>query len=616
MLVLAFAFAVTASAAGDTFTKTLKKGSTGAEVTALQTLLASKGLLSVSPTGYFGNLTVAAVKAYQTSKGISAVGQVGPATRAALNAEGTTVSTGVAGCGAGAMFSSVTGQACTTTTTTGGTTATGGIKTVGVAGSLDIAKGSAVGNGTTYNDGQSGSITSFDLKAGASDEAVTAMSVDFNQRPWLYMSSLTFVNQQTGATIATVSGLSAANFTEITVGSDYRITVPVTGMVVPAGQRVTVIVNTTFGTSNRTTQMILITRADVRAVDGTGVTTTNSLVPASGSTNVGSVNYGGTSNSSLIVTLDASSPLSTIVQTSVSAVTNNVPLAVYTLKSQNINSTLQGLTVNVSTAGTSTTVDPTTVFQNIQLVAGSTVLSNGTFGTVTNGVVPVTFNNFNLNLAQDVYVPLKIVASIQKNISAVTASTSLTVNTTNIVGIDANSNSLTINSAGTVVSSAIQQLSASGATVSTASFSVSNPGSNTTGNSKVTNFSGSFTIVAGNNPLYISRTASTALTPALSNIASTSATLLNITAGNGVLSNDPTGFYQVTPGTSRIFSFNGTLQNITASSTNSVTVGISKISFTDDTNNAIKSSISTGLDALNAYFGVANSFVNLGTQSL
>jgi len=605
MLALAFALvATTASAAGDTFTKTLKKGSRGTEVSALQALLGTKGLLTVSPTGYFGDLTVAAVRAYQTSKGIAAVGQVGPATRAALNLEGATVGTLPAGCQAGWVVNPMTGASCTTTVpNNGGTTAPTGITTPGIAGSLDIARGSAVGNGTNYNDGQSGSVTSYDLKAGDSDMAVTAMSIDFNQRPWLYMSSLTLVNQQTGATIATVSGLTAANFTEITVGSDYRITVPVTGMVVKAGQRVTVIVNAKFAASNRTGVTIGLTRAEVRAVDGTGVTTTNTLNP-----DTASVVYGGVSNSALIVTLDSSSPLSKIVQTSVSAVTNDVPLAVYSLKSQNVNSTLQALTLNVSTAGGKT---PLETFQNVQLVSGSTVLSNGTWGTNAPGTV--VFNNFNLNLPQDVYVPVKVIASIQKNINAVTASTTLTVNTTNLVGLDANSNALSINSVGTAISSAIMQLSTSGATLSTASFTMAQPGSNNTGIYKTANFSGSYTLVAGNNPIYVSRTPATALTVTASNAASTTAALINITASNGILSNDPAGFYQVTPGTSRTFSFNGTLTNNTASTTNSVTAGITAVVFTDDTADADKSSITTGLDALNAYFG--SSYVNLGTQN-
>lgn len=67
------------------FTQNLSLGSTGDEVTKLQERLASLGLFSVEPTGYFGPITEAAVKKFQEQNGIEVVGIVGPKTRAALN---------------------------------------------------------------------------------------------------------------------------------------------------------------------------------------------------------------------------------------------------------------------------------------------------------------------------------------------------------------------------------------------------------------------------------------------------------------------------------------------------------------------------------------------------
>jgi peptidoglycan hydrolase-like protein with peptidoglycan-binding domain len=71
-----------AATKGYLFTKDIKAGSKGADVTALQ------NLLGISPaTGHFGALTKAAVIKYQISKGISpANGYVGAKTRASLNA--------------------------------------------------------------------------------------------------------------------------------------------------------------------------------------------------------------------------------------------------------------------------------------------------------------------------------------------------------------------------------------------------------------------------------------------------------------------------------------------------------------------------------------------------
>lgn len=69
-----------------TFTLPLSLGSRGAEVSALQHMLATIGYFSVGATGYFGPLTKQAVIRYQKASGLEPVGIVGPKTRALLNA--------------------------------------------------------------------------------------------------------------------------------------------------------------------------------------------------------------------------------------------------------------------------------------------------------------------------------------------------------------------------------------------------------------------------------------------------------------------------------------------------------------------------------------------------
>lgn len=70
-----------------TFTKRLEVGVTNSEVKELQKLLATLGYFKEDATGYFGNITKAAVTAFQKAEGIEPLGFVGPATRAALNAK-------------------------------------------------------------------------------------------------------------------------------------------------------------------------------------------------------------------------------------------------------------------------------------------------------------------------------------------------------------------------------------------------------------------------------------------------------------------------------------------------------------------------------------------------
>jgi peptidoglycan hydrolase-like protein with peptidoglycan-binding domain len=83
----------TTTSSSVTFARDLTLGSTGADVTALQTWLISKGFsIPAGATGYFGAQTQAAVAAYQAANGITpAAGYFGPITRAKVNGGGSVV---------------------------------------------------------------------------------------------------------------------------------------------------------------------------------------------------------------------------------------------------------------------------------------------------------------------------------------------------------------------------------------------------------------------------------------------------------------------------------------------------------------------------------------------
>ena len=74
------------------FPSDLRLGMTNNSVTELQKRLTSEGLYSGPITGYFGPLTLASIKNYQTKYGISpSSGFVGPLTRTKLNANQTAI---------------------------------------------------------------------------------------------------------------------------------------------------------------------------------------------------------------------------------------------------------------------------------------------------------------------------------------------------------------------------------------------------------------------------------------------------------------------------------------------------------------------------------------------
>lgn len=81
-------------ATGTLITKSLWLGSRGPEVLALQNLLIQEGYLRVEATGYFGGLTMSAVRKFQKDNSITAIGIVGPLTKKALNAKVTSATVG------------------------------------------------------------------------------------------------------------------------------------------------------------------------------------------------------------------------------------------------------------------------------------------------------------------------------------------------------------------------------------------------------------------------------------------------------------------------------------------------------------------------------------------
>lgn len=190
VIVAAFALLLGTSVANAEITSTLRKGSRGAQVTELQQKL------GVTPvTGYFGSITQAAVRDFQTANGLTPDGIFGPMSRAKL--AGTVTGGGFPdGCTSASGFSATTGARCDGTTTGGttlpagctsttgyspttgtkcdGTTTGGGTPTVGQT-ALALAADTPVSG--TVADAANANFTKFTISSGATATTITSLYV-------------------------------------------------------------------------------------------------------------------------------------------------------------------------------------------------------------------------------------------------------------------------------------------------------------------------------------------------------------------------------------------------------------------------------------------------------
>lgn len=629
--------ALASIASAYTFSNNLTVGSTGADVSALQSALIAAGysIPSISSgaaqPGYFGSQTKAAVVAYQTANSLPSTGFVGPLTRGVLNG-GASMSMTPASTACPVGYT-CTPKAGTVTTTTGGATVTStvtaptGITTPGVSGTLTISNSGSVANGATFNTGQTVNIAGLKLQAGPSDMQVNTMTFDFNVRPWLYFSTFSIVNQTTGQVLVPATAINASTFTELTASEDYRYSISGLNFVIPHGQTVNVVLSagSLSGISQSTGTYIDIIAASIRSTDGTGVVDTENLstlaLPYTTLSPYGSVVYNGNQTANLIASIDPTSPNAQVIQTQTGSVTNNIPLAVFDVQAQNNSATLQGLTINIGVNGLSG-ASPSTptllnVFNTIQLIAGG----NTYYGTITpnstNAAIgTVVFNSsvsVPLPLAQN--VPLKIVANVNQGVTNITASTSLVTTTaSNFVGVDSNYNTPTVNNNGTV-SSAITTFSTNAAvtvtagTVGTPTYTATTQ-SNITGNTAAT-FPFSFTVAAGTSPVYISATPAyaVAVISSLTGAAASTTIPTSISGGttipgdtNSGLGTGATGAFIVPSNSSRTFTVNVIVNNAgNAGTATGAIVGIGSVYYSSSqtiTGTSTESVYSSNLSSL------------------
>jgi len=549
--------------AGYVFAQNLTVGSRGADVVQLQTYLESKGFL-VMPVGvakgYFGPLTRAALASFQASVGISpAAGFFGPITRAYVNAQlkvvvvvpPPVVVTTIPGCGAGATYSSVTGQPCNYVTNQPVLDGTDGSITVSY--SPFAPSSQSLKKGDTNKP-----IIAVKLQATSGKVTVNRLDVEFSDRPWLYFSKLTLKDSD-GNVIATKTLSSANDATEITVGSDYLVRFDnVNYSVDPSKDVILVAYLDVLASSDKINNNVVkvgIPSGDIRSINGRGYTDSLGISSGTGSdvaSNGVALTLSSTGSTGTIYTrVSPNSPLKRIVATSATQITPDVVLGIFGLKVQNQNATVNSLNFNINN---STAIATSTLYQNVRLYNGSQLIAGA--NSLVAGAA--TFNNLTIPLTQDVWTDLTLKADVNINQTGVSASSTLVA--AGIVGTDSNYNTLTLTSA-TNQTSTDNQYSISGISIGSqsAALGTCTGQTNTTSNNKC-DMTMSFTVTnVSNTDVFISKNPAIALaTSSTPSTASSTLQSINIVAGP----NDTAQSYDIASGASRTFTYQGTFSQV------------------------------------------------------
>jgi hypothetical protein len=289
----------------------------------------------------------------------------------------------------------------------------------------------------------------------------------------------------------------------------------------------------------------------------------------------------GTGNQ-IVASLDASSPLTSTVQISASAVTNNIPLAVFDLKSAGVPSTLKTFSIVVPTTNSAgQTVGPNKFFSNIFIeIDGQTFAETSSVGQV------VTFNNLSVGLPANTYVPITVLVSVPQDTSSSLdgSSASASMVLTAITAIDATGATVPIYHDGTgadLISGKTLTFTAGGiSTVSNTSVILGSP---IMSSGIVTAYPVTFTfsVTAGNNAIYIGIPSANTSSLVFDETSSSDIlpNIVSMIANPSQLLGDGTGYYEISAGSTRTFTVSGSVVNPSGSSIGNRTIQLDSIDY-------------------------------------
>lgn len=372
----AAAKAAVTSNASVSFTRDLTVGSSGADVTALQSAL------GVSPaSGYFGALTKAAVQSYQSSKGIPATGYVGPLTRAELNKGGSVV--------------------------VNPGTGTGTVVNTGVEGTLTVNK-AAVSNTTAYEGDSMRSILAFKAEAKVSDIAIQRVKLDLGTSTSVYTKvySTLYLVDDAGRVLAQAQLNSN---TVVKDGGRYYLTLGGFSYVIPRNSSKVLTVKAdiygSIDSSDRGNRTVTLAANGVRGVDGAGI---DQYSPAAGIDQTISIGTSLVDSATASLTINSSNFKTTEVIAADGSENNEydrLALVAFDIKASKDNVLVTDISLSIvkSLLGTATT-------STVYLMDGANVIASDS----VNADGSASFDDIDVSIAKDATKTFTVRADVRQ----------------------------------------------------------------------------------------------------------------------------------------------------------------------------------------------------------
>ncbi|MDQ3014421.1 MAG: peptidoglycan-binding protein [bacterium] len=406
--------------ASHVYTRNLTVGNRGADVSALQQVLHNGGFLSVTPTGYFGPLTKAALGAWQASVGIApAAGYFGPITRAYLANMGGTPGpvTGTPGCPAGAMYNYMTGAKCTTTPGTPTPPATDALR--GTDGSIsDVNELSQYNNEEVGENQKDVKVLGFEVETtNDGDIALRSIKVSFDPAGNGTGDSddledyISRVKVWKGSTM--VGSADADDFSEDS-NDIWTRTITLTNSVVRADDTEQFVISVdgvnSLDSGDIDSDSWTVDVENIRFVDGSGVTTTETGYDLDGmDVGIDFVTFSASADTKLKITTDSSSPEAGIVVVDDSDNTDDIVLLKGKIEVEgNSDVTIDELPITFTSTGAAVASTTGTV----KLKIGSKNVSETMSITVGATTGTVTFDNLDFDISAGQTVSFTVLANI------------------------------------------------------------------------------------------------------------------------------------------------------------------------------------------------------------